>query len=283
MPDPRDPRSLYGYYGRQEEDAVRMYTGAAANRQHRRLEMLRAAIGDVPSAADVLDIGCGDGYARERVLPGVDPERYLGVDLSVPKLRASLTRLPGSAAVQADAEHLPIGSECIDWVVCSEVLEHLPDPASALREITRVLRPGGHVAIATPVDSVAQRLWHGFRSGSHADGAADSDFHEHIQLFTPRRLRALLAGAGLEVVSIRYCAFHVPVLDKVLDSLPYASYAAADGTLSRLPFHYTCVGTPLTAFGSEYGIVLARKPAAEDWRALEPVYEDLTASAGSDA
>lgn len=50
----------------------------------------------------------------------------------------------------ADACHLPVADACVDGVVCLEVIEHVPDPALAVKEIARVLRPGGRAWISMP-------------------------------------------------------------------------------------------------------------------------------------
>ncbi len=104
--------------------------------------------------------------------------------------RATTVDVPYSAHdnrridVFASAEDLPFEDATFDAVLCSEVLEHCPDPAAVLREIHRVLRPGGAVYLTTP-----------FSLGVHE---APYDFYR----YTPFALRYLAEMAGLKVVSV---------------------------------------------------------------------------------
>lgn len=56
-----------------------------------------------------------------------------------------------SVLVCADARRLPFASRMFDFIYCSHVLEHIPDDRTAMRELQRVLRPGGMAMILTPL------------------------------------------------------------------------------------------------------------------------------------
>ncbi len=90
----------------------------------------------------VLEVGCGEGmvirYLAERA-PGV---RFDGVELDGEALARARARCPDAALVQGDAYELPVRSRAYDLVLCLEVLEHLPEPGRALREVRRVSRGG---------------------------------------------------------------------------------------------------------------------------------------------
>ena len=88
----------------------------------------------------VLDLGCGTGRALQLV-PGA-----VGADLSLEMLRQAP---PGRAAC-GRAEALPIRSAAFDAVLCTNSFHHYPDPLSTLREIRRVLRPGGRAVLVDP-------------------------------------------------------------------------------------------------------------------------------------
>jgi SAM-dependent methyltransferase len=101
------------------------------------------------SGLDVLDVGCGQGidlirYARAHA-------RIVGIDLTprhVELARAHLASLDlAGTAVEGDAEALPFPDESFDRVSSNGVLHHTPDMARALREVWRVLRPGGETRI----------------------------------------------------------------------------------------------------------------------------------------
>jgi SAM-dependent methyltransferase len=91
----------------------------------------------------VLDLGCGsrpyEGYFNGRV------RQWVGADYPAgghpPARRVD---------VFADAMQLPLAGESFDTVLCTQVLEHVPEPLDLLREARRVLRPGGHLVLTAP-------------------------------------------------------------------------------------------------------------------------------------
>lgn len=98
---------------------------------------------DAPPGARVLDLACGVGAMAEelaRRYPGI---RLTGVDLSATQLHAARTRHPVAGYVRGDGTRLPFRAGAFDRVHCSWMLEHVPDPLAILREVRRVLAPGG--------------------------------------------------------------------------------------------------------------------------------------------
>ncbi|HYB60804.1 MAG TPA: class I SAM-dependent methyltransferase [Methylomirabilota bacterium] len=108
-------------------------------------ELLRHYAGGV-----VADIGCGDGRLCWRY-EICAPRSYIGVDVSEGLLHELSARTFGAAGiVQGTAECTGLPSASVDFIACTEVFEHLPDPALAIREFGRVLRPFGKVVIQSP-------------------------------------------------------------------------------------------------------------------------------------
>ena len=87
----------------------------------------------------VLDVGCGKQPYRDLLLAQSSVRSYEGVD-----------RQPGPGVRYGLAEALPCAEGVIHTLVCTEVLEHLPDPGAALREFRRVLAPSGVLIVTTP-------------------------------------------------------------------------------------------------------------------------------------
>ncbi|MEZ5380580.1 MAG: class I SAM-dependent methyltransferase [Microthrixaceae bacterium] len=105
-------------------------------------DLAERALGRFPVPVEgrrIADIACGTGQftaALER-----HGARCVAVDLDRADIGAAGAR--GLAAAWADARRLPLADASVDGVVCSNLLEHTPDPGSALAEIARVLTPGG--------------------------------------------------------------------------------------------------------------------------------------------
>ena len=91
--------------------------------------------------AEVLEVGCGTGLILHRTAGFA--RRALGIDLSGGMLAKAASR--GLAVAQASATELPIATASVDVAYSFKVLAHIPDIAGALREMARVVRPGGWV------------------------------------------------------------------------------------------------------------------------------------------
>lgn len=96
---------------------------------------------------EVLDVGCGTGFLSEGILE-VTPTVW-GLDITPEQLQRARKKLP-IPLVRGDAENLPFSSERFDAVLSSGSIEYWPDPGQALREMHRVLRPGGVAMVGGP-------------------------------------------------------------------------------------------------------------------------------------
>ncbi len=139
----------------------------------------------------VLDAGCGTGRALPPLRAAVGGSGVVvGADLTLAMLEAALRagRDRGGRLVLADVAALPFGSESFDAVFAAGLVAHLPHPAENLRELRRVVRPGGSLALFHPIGRAALAARQGRR-------------------VTPDDLRAepnlgpLLAGAGWRMTS----------------------------------------------------------------------------------
>jgi len=148
----------------------------------------------------VLDMGCGAGrHAFEVFRRGgdviafdQDGDELAGVlDLFGAMREAGEVPLGAEADIkQGDALSLPFVDGEFDRVVAAEVLEHIPDDEAAISELTRVLRPGGTIAVTVPRWLPERVCW-----------ALSAEYHEveggHVRIYTGTELVAKLVAAGL--------------------------------------------------------------------------------------
>src|SRR6266576_3272332 len=116
----------------------------------RRRELVRAAL-DARPGDRILDVGCGPGFYVTELLEAVGREgSVVGVDTSADMLAVAAKRAAGHGNVEfheADATSLPVPDASFERAVCVQVLEYVRDVPTALREMHRVLRPGGRVLV----------------------------------------------------------------------------------------------------------------------------------------
>jgi ubiquinone/menaquinone biosynthesis C-methylase UbiE len=106
-------------------------------------------IGELPDGSAVLDVPCGGGVALRGLRPG-QSLRYVAADLSADMLARARTRaatlgLDDIEFVEADIERMPFDDNEFDLCVSFNGLHCLPDPAAAVREIARCVKPGGRL------------------------------------------------------------------------------------------------------------------------------------------
>jgi len=138
-----------------------------------------AFLSSLPPGARVLDCATGTGPGAE--LLASHGFAVTGVDVDPGAIRFARARYPGAEFVCASAASLPFEDDHFDAVVSIETIEHLPEPAKALREFARVCKPGGALCITTP-----------------DEGGCDSPFHEVEMTAADLRsaLDAVLGGGG---------------------------------------------------------------------------------------
>jgi len=168
-----------------------------AYRVRRRLEarrLLRATKG-LPADARILDVGCGDGFHLELLREFGEPGWSLeGVDLDA--RAAARAQARGLRVHLGELATSPIAPSSVDLALCIQTIEHVADPPALLRDVGRVLRPGGRVLIVTDNTGsldfamAKSRHWGGYH------------FPRHWNLFHGPSLRALAAKNGLEVIAL---------------------------------------------------------------------------------
>lgn len=164
----------------------------------------------------VLDMGCGAGrhaYASLRTGARVVAFDYSFDELAGVKALFWAMQDAGevgpdaeAACVQGDALRLPFPDDTFDRIIASEVLEHLREDELALAELTRVLKPGGIIAVTVPA-WLAEKLCWALSAEYHAPLSEGG----HLRVYTEAQLRHRLEGAGLTPFgSHRAHALHSP-------------------------------------------------------------------------
>ena len=112
-------------------------------------------------ASRVLDVGCGDaalaGLIAMRLGAGVDGIDTTPMSIELARTEFKRRRLKGEFRL-IDSYEYPFEPGTFDAVVCSDVIEHVNKPDTMLREMWRVLKPGGVLAITTPIRTTEQPL-----------------------------------------------------------------------------------------------------------------------------
>jgi len=155
---------------------------------------------DIRYGYRVLDIGCGLGrHSFEALTRGA---RVVAADLDdaalkdVSQMSAAMIaedQAPLGATlecVHADALHLPFEDGSFDRIIASEVMEHIPDDEAAMRELHRILKPGGVVAVTVPRRWPEQICW--LLSSQYHSAAGG-----HVRIFSRDELEAKLTRAEL--------------------------------------------------------------------------------------
>lgn len=144
----------------------------------------------------VADIGCGEG-GIVNFCANIGAYVYF-VDADAARVDSTSRLIEASAAhgfsgIVSDCNPIPIESEKTDITICTEVLEHVPDPVALVDELIRITRPGGKLLISVP-DARSERL---------VETTAPAGYFKepnHIRTFDVEEFRGLIADSGLEIL-----------------------------------------------------------------------------------
>jgi len=158
--------------------------------------------------APVIEVGCGDASFTTDLAKL--SSRVTAIDISAGQIAENTQRFPQIKFLQHDlAEKMPFADGSFEIAWCSEVLEHLFDPGFALREMHRVLRPGGKLLVTVPYHGRFKNLLIAlFKWDEHFAPA-----NPHIRFYTNGTLSRLAAAAGFRDVRIKTCGMGQPLRD----------------------------------------------------------------------
>jgi SAM-dependent methyltransferase len=156
---------------------------------------------DIPSGRRWLDVGCGTGALCASIVDRCAPASIAGVEPSDGFLKTAKENLADQAALHQDtATAIPLGDASVDVVVSGLVLNFVPDPPAALREMARVTRKGGTIAAYVwDYAGKMELMRHFWDAAVELDpDAARLDEGVRFPQCHPDTLAHLFAGAGLE-------------------------------------------------------------------------------------
>lgn len=153
----------------------------------------------------VLDVGCGTG--RHLLELSQFPGRFVGLDFDREELRSMrylldvTSKQRGKRAnvhiVEGDGARLPYADGFFTHVICTETLEHVPDDEALLRELVRVLRPGGQLVISVPDEYSERLLWRFSERYRTAPGG-------HVRIYARKQIRGLLKKHGAAPYAVQF-------------------------------------------------------------------------------
>jgi ubiquinone/menaquinone biosynthesis C-methylase UbiE len=175
----------------------------------RRLEAVLAMLGT--RRGDLLDAGMGPGRLIEQL--AARGFRVSGVDLSEEMVRSARARLPAAAErlLPGRIDALPFDDSSFDFVTATGVLEYADSIPVALRELARVLRPGGRAILSIPnsrsMHALSRRLTDPcIRALRRAASGSCTELARRDRIPPPDRLEVVLKAAGLRLEDTRYVA-----------------------------------------------------------------------------
>lgn len=167
--------------------------------------------------ARLLEVGSGMGHLVGQL---EDSFQTFGMDLNHWAVKQSKAVVDASSLQTASAQELPFADASFNVVIIKHIVEHLPNPAQALREIGRVTEPGGTLILATPNLGSLLKPWKGDKWIGYQDPT-------HISLKPPEEWISLIRSADFSPLRIFSDGFwdvpYIPIIPKQIQKLVFGS------------------------------------------------------------
>jgi len=188
----------------------------------------------------ILDVGCGKGWVAQEFLPKGKKVYSLDISVTNPAIVKKLYPVENNFAITADSYHLPFTDNTFDTVIASEIIEHVVDPASFVKELFRVVKKGGSLIMTTPYK---EKLVYYLCIHCNQKTPANA----HIHSFDENKLQNLYSGNDLE--NFKYATFGNKVLlflrtYVLLQFFPFWLWKLKDkfaNLIYNKPIHIICI------------------------------------------
>lgn len=142
-----------------------MFTVGTKN-ESERINWIEATLKKIPGGSTILDAGAGECQFKRFC----GHLKYIAQDFGQYEGTGNIGLQTGSwdntkLDIISDITSIPLPDASVDAVMCTEVLEHIPDPLTALREFSRLIKPGGYLLITAPFASLTHFAPYHFASG----------------------------------------------------------------------------------------------------------------------
>ncbi|HEV3409130.1 MAG TPA: class I SAM-dependent methyltransferase [Chthoniobacterales bacterium] len=196
------------YYDRYWTEDPERYSGSRAGYAPNFRRWMAKNLDSFPHEEALLEVGCGDASFTSDLARYSDDVTAL--DISAEQVALNAAKLPQVRFLVHDlAQPLPFQENTFGAIWCSEVLEHLFDPAFALREMFRVLKPGGLLLVTVPYHGLFKNVCIAlFKWDHHFDPE-----YPHIRFFTRNTLGNLARKAGFAEIELETCGMRQPLRD----------------------------------------------------------------------
>jgi SAM-dependent methyltransferase len=200
----RHPSNMWSSLSKVDLEVLDGLLGNEADMAYRRRAKILLDYLEISDGDRIIDLGCGMGFYL-MAMGRIRELWRVGYDYDPLRLRQAQTENPNVNFVSGLVEDLPFSSGSFDKVLLSEVLEHLSNDVYGLKEIHRILKPGGILAISVPhmnypfLWDPINRIRTGLGLNPLRSGPLVGIWTNHERLYTPDDLVSVLDQAGFEV------------------------------------------------------------------------------------
>jgi SAM-dependent methyltransferase len=164
---------------------------------------ISAELEGLPRDSTILDVGCGDASVS-RFLTGFSPD-VTALHSSASQATQNAKLYPQISFVQHDmSDPIPFVDGSFNVIWCSGILENVPNPGFALREMYRILAPGGRLLVTVPYNSRIRDVFTPLLSWNQGSCAADAQLH----FFTKHSLEKIASSAGFISLHLKTCSMY---------------------------------------------------------------------------